>query len=119
MVHTINIPIILTLIRLIFSPFLLPLLLVHFLPFNIFWINAILALFFVMVCLTDFFDGYLARKYKQETVLGKLLDPIADKFLLYSTLIVLLSVHKIFFYWPSILIGREFLVMGIRLIAME
>jgi CDP-diacylglycerol--glycerol-3-phosphate 3-phosphatidyltransferase len=114
-----NMPLILTLARLVFAPLLLPVLLVYLLPFDRLWVNYFLTLLFVVFSLTDFFDGYLARKYQQETALGKILDPIADKFLLYSTLIALLAVNKIFFYWPIILIGREFLVMGIRLIALE
>lgn len=78
-----------------------------------------LALFFVLVSITDFFDGYLARRYRQETKIGKSLDHIADKFLVYATLVSLLAVEKIFFYWVIILIGREFFVLGLRIIALE
>lgn len=78
-----------------------------------------MALIFTLFVLTDFFDGYLARKYCQVTTLGKILDPIADKFLVYSTLIALLAINKIYFYWVVLLIGREFFVMGLRLIAAE
>lgn len=118
-IKNLNIPIILTLIRLIFSPLLLPLLLVYLLPLNIFLLNFGLAILFICFGLTDFFDGYLARKYKQETILGKMLDPIADKFLLFSVLIALLAADKIFFYWVIVLIGREFFVMGLRILALE
>jgi len=114
-----NLPTFLTLIRLIVSPLALPLLFVYFLPFNILWINCALAIIFLLMSLTDFFDGYLARRYKQETQIGKLLDPIADKFLVFSSLIALLTINKIYFYWVIILIGREFFVMGLRLIALE
>jgi CDP-diacylglycerol--glycerol-3-phosphate 3-phosphatidyltransferase len=114
-----NVPIILTLIRLVLSPLLLPLLFVYLLPMNMVWINGLLALLFIFFGLTDFFDGYLARKLHQETTLGKILDPIADKFLVYSTLVALLAVHKIYFYWVVILIGREFFMMGLRHIALE
>lgn len=82
-------------------------------------INLFLALFFVLVSVTDFFDGYLARRYRQETKIGKTLDHIADKFLVYATLVSLLAVHKIYFYWVIILIGREFFVLGLRIIALE
>ncbi len=114
-----QVPIILTLTRLIISPLVLPLLLVYLLPFNQLWINGFLTILFMLFSVTDFFDGYFARRYKQETALGRLLDPIADKFLLYSTLVALLVADKIFFYWVIILIGREFFVMGLRLIALE
>lgn len=114
-----NVPTRLTLSRLVIAPLILPLLLVYFLPCNIFWINILLAAIFLMFGLTDFFDGYLARKYHQETNMGKLLDPIADKFLIYSTLIALLATGKIYFFWVIIFIGREFFVMGVRQIALE
>jgi CDP-diacylglycerol--glycerol-3-phosphate 3-phosphatidyltransferase len=117
--NNLNFPIILTLVRLIISPIVLPLLLVYFLPYNIVWLNCVLAFIFVLFSLTDFFDGYLARKYNQVTALGKTLDPIADKFLIFSTLIAVLAVQKIFFFWVIVLIGREFFVMGLRQVALE
>ena len=109
----------LTLARLILSPLLLPFLLVTYLPLNDLHTNIVLAVIFSIFSLTDFFDGYLARRYCQETLLGKILDPIADKFLVYSTLISLLAIGKIYYYWVVVLIGREFFVMGLRLIALE
>jgi len=114
-----NVPTTLTLIRLVLSPLILPVLLVNFLPYNSLLINICMALVFVGFSLTDFFDGYLARKNGQETALGTILDPIADKFLFYSTLIALLVAHKIFFFWVVILIGREFFMMGLRQVALE
>lgn len=114
-----TLPTILTLIRLIVSPLMLPVLLVYLLPLNVFFINSLLALLFVAFSVTDFLDGYLARRLKQETVIGSMLDPIADKFLVYSTLVSLLAVGKIYFYWVIILIGREFFVMGLRQISLE
>lgn len=113
-----NFPTALTLVRLIVSPILMPLLLITFLPINNITINAALAFIFAILGLTDFLDGYLARVRGQETVLGKLLDPIADKFLVYSTLIALVHTQKLFFYWTIIIIGREFFVMGLREIAL-
>lgn len=117
--RVINFPNILTLIRLVFSPLVLPILLVVFLPENKYEYNLILTLLFILLSLTDFFDGYLARKYKQETNFGKLLDPIADKFLMFSSVISLVFLNKIYFYWGIIFIGREFLVLGLREIALS
>jgi len=114
-----NIPTWLTLIRLCGSPIILPFLLVYLEPLNIVFFNIMLGLLFIFFAATDFFDGYLARKYGQVTVIGKVLDPIADKFLLYSTLIALLAVEKIYFYWVIILIGREIFILGLRYIASE
>lgn len=114
-----NIPIKLTLIRLVLSPICIPFLLVYFLPYNNSIINSLLAIVFILFGMTDFFDGYLARRYQQETDLGKILDPIADKFLIYSTLIALLAIGKIYFFWVILFIGREFFVMTLRHIALE
>lgn len=81
--------------------------------------NSLLTILFLLFGVTDFLDGYLARRFGQETRAGKLLDPIADKFLVYSTLVALLAVHKLFFYWVILFIGRELFVMGLRMIALE
>lgn len=110
---------ILTLVRLIFSPLLLPVLIVYFLPLTIFWINGVLAILFLLFSLTDFFDGYLARRYAQVTSLGRILDPIADKFLTVSVIIALLAIGKMFFIWAFILIGREIFVLSLRQLALE
>jgi len=112
-------PTFLTLTRLIVSTFIFPFIVVYFLPYNIWWLNATVAILFLLLCLTDFFDGYYARMYGEETGLGQMLDPIADKFLVYSTLVSLLAIHKIYFYWVILLIGREFFIMGLRIVALE
>lgn len=101
------------------APLVLPVIFVYYLPQNSLYTNSCLALVFILFALTDFFDGYLARRYNQETLLGKLLDPVADKCLIYATLISLVQTNKIFFYWAIIIIGREFAIMGLRLIATE
>lgn len=116
-IKNINFPTFLTILRLVISPLVLPILLVNYLPQNDITTNFWLAVIFVMISLTDFLDGYLARVYKQETLLGKLLDPIADKFLLYSTLIALVVTGKLYYFWAIIFIGREFFIMGLREIA--
>jgi CDP-diacylglycerol--glycerol-3-phosphate 3-phosphatidyltransferase len=114
-----NLPNILTLIRLIVSPIMLPVLLVYFLPLNFTWFNYLLATLFALFSITDFFDGYFARRYEQVSSFGRFLDPIADKFLVFSTLVALLAINKIFFVWVLILIGREFFVLGLRQMALE
>ncbi|MFA6066127.1 MAG: CDP-diacylglycerol--glycerol-3-phosphate 3-phosphatidyltransferase [Candidatus Babeliaceae bacterium] len=114
-----HIPLLLTLVRLIVAPLFLPILLVAFLPSNVFFINILLAAAFFVFSITDFFDGYLARRYQLETMWGRLLDPLADKFLVFSTLIALVVVHKIYFLWVIIIIGREFFVMSLREIALS
>ena len=68
----------------------------------------------MLFSMTDFLDGYLARKYGLETAIGRVLDPIADKFLVCSALIALLAVQKIYFMWVIALIGRELCIMSLR-----
>lgn len=117
--QALNIPLRLTLIRLIVSPLFLPFGIYYLLPYNNMLINSVLALFFIILSLTDFFDGYLARKHNQETIIGKALDPLADKFLFFSALIAFVALHKLFFFWAILLIGREFFIMGLRILALE
>lgn len=108
-----------TLVRLIISPLLMPMLLVYLLPYDHMIINIVLAVIFLGFSFTDFLDGYFARKYQMTTKLGSALDHIADKFLTYSTFIGLLTVGKIYFFWVIVFIGRDFFVMGLRQIALE
>ncbi len=114
-----NIPTLLTLFRLLVSPLCLPFLMVYGLPYNNIYLTHAIAVFFAILGFTDFLDGYLARKFEQVTLLGKALDPIADKFLLFSALISLIVLQKLYFYWAIILIGREFFIMGLRIVALE
>lgn len=97
----------------------MPFLLVLVMPWNNLILNIMLALLFALFALTDFFDGYFARKYHLETQLGALLDPMADKFLLCGAIIGLVYVQKIFFLWALIFLVRELYVTGLRLIAAE
>src|SRR5690242_4970052 len=119
MYNNFSLPIQLTLIRLIGSPLVLPFFLVYLLPYNNVWLNGFVTLFFLLFGLTDFFDGYFARKNDQITTLGGMLDHVADKFLLYSTLVSLVAVGKLYFFWAIVWIGREFFIMALRQIALE
>ena len=74
---------------------------------------------FVVAAITDFFDGYLARKYNLVTNFGKLIDPLADKILV-SAAFIYLTAAGICPFWAAILIiFREFLVTGLRQLAVE
>ena len=72
---------------------------------------------FVAASLTDFLDGYIARKYKLITDFGKFADPLADKVLVCSALICLLAIDKISVYVVLIIITRDFIINAFRLVA--
>lgn len=74
-------------------------------------------LIFSLASLTDLLDGYIARRQKQETAVGKLLDPIADKLLVLSSMIMLIPLGRIPAWIVLLIIGREVAVTGLRGIA--
>ena len=82
-------------------------------------LNYVAAWTFVIASISDFFDGYYARKRKLVTVFGSFLDPIADKFLVISSLIMLLALNRIHVIVVLILVMREMYITALRLLAME
>lgn len=113
-----NLPNILSLSRIFLTPLLVVILLTRVEGKEIYG-----ALIFAVAALTDFFDGYFARRRNQVTVVGKLLDPIADKLLVTSAFISLVELqapdHRSLApaWMVLIIVGREFAVSGIRGIA--
>lgn len=77
----------------------------------------IATLIFVLAAVTDGLDGYIARKKKIVTSLGKFLDPLADKLLITAALISLVEMHRLEAWIAIVIISREFAVTGLRLIA--
>ncbi len=77
------------------------------------------ALVFGIASLTDFLDGYLARRSGEITKFGIILDPIADKFLVISALIVLVDMERLSAWIAIVIIVREFLVTGLRVVALS
>lgn len=74
---------------------------------------------FVLASVTDFFDGYIARKRNIVTIFGSFLDPIADKFLVVSSLILLQSLNRVNVIVVIVLVLREMYMTALRLLAME
>src|SRR5687767_2319175 len=107
-----NLPNSLTLSRIFLTPLLVVVLLTRIEGKEIYGV-----VIFVVAALTDFFDGYFARKRNQVTTIGKLLDPIADKLLVSSAFISLVELKLAPAWMVVIVLGREFAVSGIRSIA--
>jgi len=117
-----NLPNTLTILRIFFVPFLVAVLVEQNLRIE--WrgavvvSNAFLALgIFLIAAATDLLDGYLARRWKQITTVGTLLDPIADKLLISAALISLVQIRRVPAWMVVLIIGREFAVSGLRSIA--
>lgn len=79
----------------------------------------VLNIIFIIASITDKLDGYIARSRNQITTFGKFLDPIADKVLVITALIILVELGKLPAWIPTIIVFREFIVSGYRLIAVE
>ncbi len=76
--------------------------------------NILATYIFVFASITDFVDGYIARKYKLVTKTGKILDPIADKILVAASFIALIELERIPGWIVVIILGREFIVGALR-----
>ncbi len=85
------------------------------LPYTYFWMELI----FIVASITDKLDGYIARSRNQVTTFGKFLDPLADKILVLTAMVLLVEFGKIPAWIPIIVLAREFLVSGYRLLAVE
>lgn len=79
----------------------------------------VIDLIFIVASITDKLDGYIARSRNQVTTFGKFLDPLADKILVLTAMIMLVEMNKLPAWIPVIVLAREFIVSGYRLIAVE
>ena len=106
-----NLPNILTLLRIALIPVFI---VVYYLPWE--WHHFASAAIFGLAALTDWVDGYLARKFNQVTPFGAFLDPVADKLIVVAALVLLLEVHASpWFALPVIvIIGREIVISALR-----
>lgn len=80
-------------------------------------LSFIAAVLFLIVSLTDWFDGYLARRYGVPSRLGRFLDPLADKLLIVTCLIMLIPLGRIPAWMVALIVGREIAITGLRGIA--
>ena len=107
-----NLPNRLTVGRLILTGFF-----VAFLSTSTHWGDVVALVLFIVASLTDWMDGYLARKLNQMTNFGKLIDPLADKVLVASALICLIPLGALPAWAVIVIITREFLITGLRQLA--
>lgn len=110
-----NLPNKLTMFRVILIPFFIVFLLIPLTPYDK-WIALAI---FIIASLTDLLDGKIARKYNLVTNFGKFMDPLADKLLVCSALICLIELNKIPSWMVIIIIAREFIISGFRLVASD
>ena len=111
-----NLPNKLTMFRVILIPFFVFFLLVPYFPDSGKYIAAFI---FIIASLTDLFDGKIARKYNLVTNFGKFMDPLADKLLVCSALICLTAMELLEAWIVIVIISREFIISGFRLIASD
>jgi CDP-diacylglycerol--glycerol-3-phosphate 3-phosphatidyltransferase len=116
-----NVPNSLTIARIFFVPLLVAVMVQQRIVLH--WNQTVISndlialLIFWLAAATDLLDGYLARRWKQVTTIGTLLDPIADKLLVSAALISLVQVQMVPGWLVVLLVGREFVVSGLRSIA--
>ena len=109
-----NLPIALTWLRVAAIPLVVA---VFYLPSD--WLSAFdknltATVIFVFAALTDWLDGYLARRLKQESAFGQFLDPVADKLIVAAALLVLLNMDRVQVWVALIIIGREITISALR-----
>lgn len=118
-----NLPNKLTIFRIILIPFLLVFILFDFIPLDIQIRRYIALAIFITASITDALDGHIARKHNLITNFGKFMDPLADKLLVTSTMIALITMKDAVVSLPAwvviLIIAREFFMTGFRTIAME
>ena len=110
-----NLPNKLTIFRVILIPFFVVLLLFDITAYDK-WIALAI---FIVASLTDFLDGHIARKYNLVTNFGKFMDPLADKLLVCSAMICMVELSRIPAWVVIIIIAREFIISGFRLVASD
>lgn len=106
-----TIPTILTWTRIVAIPLIVG---VYYSPLDMPTKNLVATVLFVVFALTDWLDGYLARKLNQTSSFGAFLDPVADKFLVCASLLVLVHLQRVDVFVSLIIIGREIAISALR-----
>lgn len=106
-----NLPTLLTWARIVAIPLIVG---VFYLPWPMAKINLLASVLFIIVALTDWADGWLARRLNQTSAFGAFLDPVADKFLVCASLLILLQLDRVTALVALIIIGREIAISALR-----
>ena len=106
-----TIPTLLTWARIVAIPLIVG---TYYLPWQPASRNLLATVLFVVFALTDWLDGYLARKLNQSSAFGAFLDPVADKFLVCAALLVLVDLHRVHVLIALVIIGREIAISSLR-----
>jgi CDP-diacylglycerol--glycerol-3-phosphate 3-phosphatidyltransferase len=106
-----TIPTLMTLARIVAIPLIVA---VYYLPIAPETRNLVATSMFVVFAITDWLDGYLARKLNQTSALGAFLDPVADKFLVCAALLMLVDMHRVHVLVALVIIGREIAISALR-----
>ncbi|KAA6229963.1 CDP-diacylglycerol--glycerol-3-phosphate 3-phosphatidyltransferase [Campylobacter sp. LR264d] len=111
-----NLPNTLALLRMILAPLLFFLMTHYFENIHQSWIDYFVTLVFGIAALSDFFDGFVARTWKQATKLGAILDPLADKMLILAVFLGLLILGRANEWIIYLILVREFFITGFRVV---
>jgi len=106
-----TLPTLLTWARIIAIPLIIG---VFYLPLRMPAINLAATVLFIIVAITDWLDGWLARKLNQTSAFGAFLDPVADKFLISASLLILLQYNRVDAWVALVIIGREIAISALR-----
>ena len=121
MLNSMNLPNALALFRIALAPLMLWLLVdrdnVLFTSWHPSWLDYFAGLIFVIASVTDFFDGFIARKWNQMTKLGAILDPLADKMLMLAGFLGLMMIDRASVWAVFLILTREFFITGLRVMA--
>jgi CDP-diacylglycerol---glycerol-3-phosphate 3-phosphatidyltransferase len=106
-----TVPTMLTLLRIVLIPVLV---VVFYLPYQ--WTNFAAALVFAVASITDWLDGWIARRYHQYSAFGAFLDPVADKLMVATALFLIVQGHPTTWMalWAAVIVGREIAVSALR-----
>ncbi len=106
-----TLPTLLTWARIVAIPLIVG---IYYLPWPMAEMNLLASILFVVVALTDWADGWLARRLNQTSAFGAFLDPVADKFLVCASLLILLELERVTTPIALIIIGREIAISALR-----